>query len=146
MLGSMNFSTPNPISGTSMIWAIPVVNLLFLLLLWMAISMAAARDERALPIVLPQAATAAERPRQYGDLTIEIDRDGKLYLEGKTVAIDAFASRLRRLAETLGGRAPGVWIRADARVEYGEIARLLDICREAGAERVWAAAETMGAP
>jgi len=136
----MNLAEP-PSPPSAALWAVPALNVLFLLLLWLAVSLATARDERALPVRLPEASTAAEVPRRHGDLVLEMDAGGGLFWGGRPVAEEDFLGRLARLAGTLGpDDPPGVLLRADARAAHGKVAGLADRFRRAGARHVWIAA------
>ena len=63
-------------------------------------------------------------------LPVTIKEDGTVYLDTLIVRRDEVESALQRLRETAASRPVGV--RADKRVEYGEVLGVLDACRKAG--------------
>lgn len=83
-------------------------------------------------VQLPRAETRPITPRD--GLIVTIDRDGQLFVDRVRVSYDEFRATFRALAQEKG--ADGVTLRADARVPYGEVARVLAVIREGGVANV----------
>ncbi|MCS6986204.1 MAG: ExbD/TolR family protein [Sphingomonadaceae bacterium] len=83
---------------------------------------------------LPQTRAKA-LPTERRPLTITLDRAGRRTIGDEVVAPAAFAARLNALREARGEDTP-VFVRADAAVPYGEVARLLADVTAAGFTRV----------
>jgi biopolymer transport protein ExbD len=112
----------------------PLIDVVFLLIIFFLVSSHLARQETQLALDLP-AATSGEhephvaRPR----VTINVLADGKVLLGSSVAAPEELASRLRYEREHTS-EALEVRIRGDRTVPYGHIKPILLACAEAG---VW---------
>ena len=74
---------------------------------------------------------AEARPLQSREgLVVSIDRDGQIFVDDNSLTYDEFKVSFRALSE--GRSASGVYLRADSRVPYGEVVRVLAIMRTTG--------------
>ncbi|WP_038041000.1 ExbD/TolR family protein [Thermus tengchongensis] len=88
-----------------------------------------ALQERALRVELPQ----GEGVPGGGAVRVELDREGRLALNGKPVRdLPALEAALKAL--DLAGRP--VRLEADARVAHGQVVAVMEAVRRAGGERV----------
>lgn len=110
----------------------PMIDVVFLLIVFFLVSSHLARREHELQLELPSAATgeeeqAATTPR----LTLNVLPDGRLSLAGVTVRADQLSGRfvtaLRREGEDLEVR-----IRADRQVAYRDVAPVLTAAAHSG--------------
>lgn len=83
-------------------------------------------------VQLPRAETRPITPRDA--LIVSIDRTGQIFVDRVAVSYEEFRATFRVLAQEKGG--DGVTLRADARVPYGEVARVLAVIREGGVGNV----------
>ncbi len=83
-------------------------------------------------VQLPRAETRAITPRD--GLIVTIDRTGQIFVDRVEVTYEEFRATFRVLAQEKGG--DGVTLRADARVPYGDVARVLAVIREGGIANV----------
>lgn len=83
-------------------------------------------------VQLPRAETRPITPRD--GLIVSIDRSGQIFVDRVAVSYDEFRATFRALAQEKGG--DGVTLRADARVPYGDVARVLAVIREGGVANV----------
>jgi biopolymer transport protein ExbD len=84
---------------------------------------------------LPAAETVAEKKQERTEVWLTADHS--TYLGGNRLA--SIADLLPRLRERLDARPEAervVHVKADADLPYAEVRRVLDLCREAGAEQV----------
>ena len=107
----------------------PLIDVVFLLLIFFMVSTAFVDFTRRMDIELPEAkaGAGAEREKVF---QIEVSKDKELYLMGDPINIE-------RLAYVLGEDFPGVTRRsavvsADKRVDYGFVVKIMSICRENG--------------
>ncbi len=110
----------------------PMVDVVFQLVIFFMVSTTFITLESGLPVDLPQAQTtqaqAADTP------TVTITQDGRIFLAGAEVRESDLVSALRAaLAES---PSPTVIMRADQTIQYGLPVRVMDLIRQAGAERV----------
>lgn len=110
----------------------PMVDVVFQLVIFFMVSTTFITLESGLPVDLPQAQTTQA---QASDVpTVTITQDGRIFLAGAEVSEGDLVSALRAaLAE-----APSqtVVMRADQSIQYGLPVRVMDLIRQAGAERV----------
>lgn len=88
-------------------------------------------------IQLPKAHAKPEVQSQQ--LRVTLAADGTLQVNNETVPLEELGARLRR--EFQQGVPAEVIVAADARVPYGDAVRVLDIARQAGAQKLILAAE-----
>jgi len=114
----------------------PLVDIVFLLVIFFMVTSTFITPETGLPVDLPQAVSGEERPS--GAPTVVVSADGVAYWQGKAVADDALLGILRRAvaADPVGT----VILRADRKTPHGRVVQVMDIIRRAGAKRVAIAA------
>ena len=106
----------------------PLVDVVFLLVIFFAVS-TTFLETAGLELTLPASSSTAEAaPRQVGVLLAE---DGTLYLDGEPIERDRLSVELRERLAALDDKV--VVLRADTRTPHGEVVRLMDLAREAGA-------------
>jgi biopolymer transport protein ExbD len=117
----------------------PLVDVVFLLVIFFAVS-TTFLETAGLKLELPtSSSTATREPRE---ITILLGSDGQLSYEGEIVGHERLRERLRGdLAET---ERKIVVLRADAATSHGEVVKVMDLIREAGAEGLTVAARTGG--
>jgi biopolymer transport protein TolR len=82
-----------------------------------------------LPKTQAEGLTTSDEP-----LTVTVKKDGSVYVERAKVSLDDLEPKIKSI---LDNRAEAeVFLRADARVAYGKVARTLAILRRAGATRI----------
>ena len=109
----------------------PMVDVVFTLVIFFMVSTTFISLESGLPVDLPQ--TQAEV--QDSDLpTVTITGDGRIYLAGAEVTEGTLVASLRPILESSG--ATTVVMRADQTIEYGLPVRVMDLIKQAGAQRV----------
>ena len=112
----------------------PMIDMVFLLLVFfMCVSTLAQVDKNA-PVVLPE----SERSRVPDDLDnrgiISLDKDGIVYIGGQSVSENDLRARLREsLAENPDLK---IQLRADGQTSYADIKKILQICARAGAYKI----------
>ncbi len=108
----------------------PMIDMVFLLLIFFLLTSLIIRP--ALEVDFPESETAESRePRE---LTVTIERDGDIFLNGAPAALDTLEGKLTALIEETGTRA--VTIKADRKVEFELIVNVMDAARKTGAESV----------
>lgn len=83
-------------------------------------------------VQLPRAQAA---PLKVGDgVIVSLDRDGAIYLDEARVSMAEFSTVFGALVATK--KPSGVYLRADARVPYGDVVRVLAVVRGSGVKNV----------
>ncbi len=113
---------------------VPLLDVMFLLLIFFLVSTTFAKDEVDMNLVLPEARSGA--PAESGNLlVINVAQDGAITVDGRQVAtMEALRQKLRAAASR--NRDQQVLIRGDTRVQFGLVAQALDACLGASLKRV----------
>ncbi|MEO0480253.1 MAG: biopolymer transporter ExbD [Planctomycetota bacterium] len=111
----------------------PLIDVVFLLLIFFLAATTFASDEVQLDLELPQAQNGQE-DRQRQELVIELLADGTTRVDGREVTKQGLEQKLRAVA----ARDPEspVRIRGDAAVEHRHLVAALDACRGASLRKV----------
>ena len=106
-----------------------MLDVIFLLLCFFVTVSVFSQWENEISIRLPDAATADEPDRLPGEIVLNLDRGGRIVVNGVTLSLDDLKTRLARVAKLYPGQP--VIIRADKDVGYETLVRLIDACRAA---------------
>ena len=131
------YKTKNP-----RIEMLPLIDVVFLLLVFFIYAMLSMAVHRGLPVVLPDSSTAKIDKKLV--LSVSIKSDGTIYIDKHQVALED-------LAETLKDRAghetnPGVLLFADRVISYQKLFKVLDQIQTAGIQRISLQAESEKIP
>lgn len=144
----MNFGDARSDANATGFQIAPLIDIVFLLLIWMIVSYAVAEEEKSLHVSLPRADSAVEQPRRTNDLYLNVAADGALTLERRPITLEALERRLIRLREFARApdvnREPGVILRIDGATPHRAVVAVLDVCGRAQIRRVFFATEGGG--
>jgi biopolymer transport protein TolR len=117
---------------------INVVSLIDVMMLLMIIFMITApMMQGGVDITLPK---AQARPLESkSGLTVTIDRTGAVFVDEARLTLSQFSASFKALAQRRG--SGGVYLRADDRVPYGSVVRVLAIMRASGVGDIGLVAE-----
>ena len=107
----------------------PLVDVVFLLVIFFAVS-TTFLETSGLALELPESTATAKR--ESNNLTVTLAETGELSFEGETISRDDLQTRLAEALEEAERKI--VVLRADTHTEHGEVVRLMDLIRDAGAE------------
>jgi len=121
---------------------LPLIDVVFLLLVFFIYAMLSMAVHRGLPLVLPDSSTAKIDKKLV--LSVSIKSNGIIYIDKKEVALEDLAETLqvRALHET----DPGVLLFADRSISYQKLFKVLDQIQTAGIHRVSLQAESEKTP
>jgi len=118
----------------------PLIDVIFLLLLFYAVTTQFVADER-LKLKLPEAKTAEDAGinRDERPPLVTIAADGSIWIDDKIVPESELESRIKQLVD----RAPedGIILKGDEGADYGVVVRVLDLARAAGAKGIQMSAD-----
>lgn len=112
----------------------PMIDIIFLLLIFFVATYTVAQEERTLDINLPAAQAAEEKARVLEDIVVNLNRDGKVTLNRRPYTLKNLRGRLRQLAQFTD--KAGVIIRADGACEHRYVVKVMDMCADLGIRRV----------
>lgn len=107
-----------------------LIDVVFLLLIFFMVSTSFVDFTRRLDIELPEAKSSAEVVEKKAFL-IEVGVEKRITLNGKTVLLDDLESRLKAGVKS-GKFKPSLTIKADKRLDYGYVIKVMGLISEAG--------------
>jgi biopolymer transport protein ExbD len=119
---------------------IALIDCIFFLLMFFMVAtsfkqQAGEQPQKELPLTLPAAQMSLDRAEAAPvPLTIGVDKQGKLYLDGNRVSVHALHDRLRQEAANNPGRP--IRIDGDELARYQDIVHVLDLCQFEGLTRI----------
>lgn len=110
----------------------PMIDMVFLLLIFFLVATTFHQTEREMQIALPFASSATPISSLLQEIVVNVDIDGKIVIGGRTLEPD----ELRALIEdsVRVNREGKVTVRGDRRTAYANIVAVLDICKGAGVQ------------
>ena len=106
-----------------------MVDILLVLLGFFMLTWSFSRQERELDVQMPSAGEAKEQRRSVGEVIVNVKSDGTLVMNRRTMSGEELLTALKRVSSLYPDQA--VVLRGDRRVDYGNIVRTLDLCRQA---------------
>ncbi len=111
---------------------IPLIDVVFLLLIFFIYAMLSMTIHKGIPVLLPKAKTSLIDKEAY--LSIGITRDYRIFLDDREVPMEGLLQRLReRRKEQPQLR---VFISGDRRIPYEWVVKVLDTVRTSGLSKV----------
>ena len=108
----------------------PIIDMVFLLLIFFLVATTFQEAEREMQIVLPEAEAAGPITASLREMIINVTADGGVVVGGRSVSLEGLRGMV---ADALDGNPEQkVSIRGDRGASYGDVARVLDICKLAG--------------
>ncbi len=108
----------------------PLIDVVFLLLIFFLVSTRFSEEEREMDIVLPEASEAAPLIVQPKNLFINVDEAGRFFLAGKQLSAAELEQALKQAWANNPGRQE-VIIRGDKRSHWESIAQVMNLCNKA---------------
>ena len=116
---------------------LPLIDIVFLLLVFFIYAMLSMAVHRGLPVLLPTSSTA--KMDKHLVLSVTVKKDGTIYVDKEQISLKNLAEFLKIRAG--GGTQPGVLLFADRSLPYQELFRVLDQIRLSGLSRISLQAE-----
>jgi biopolymer transport protein ExbD len=111
---------------------LPLIDIVFLLLVFFIYAMLSMAVHRGLPILLPTSSSADIDKSLV--LSVTIKTDGTLYVDKEETALNDLAAVLKRKAQAC--KEPGVLLFAERSLTYQSLFRVLDRIRMANIHRI----------
>ena len=109
----------------------PLIDVVFLLIIFFMLTTSFRTIFQGIKVDLPTTTTKQERIEQ--NIIITITKDNVLYLDKTRVTTSNLVSLLKK---KLGGGKGLVMINADTLVRHGKVVEIMDLAKQAGADRV----------
>jgi biopolymer transport protein ExbD len=108
----------------------PMIDVVFLLLIFFMVTTTFLDPERAIDIELPRAESGAEAQQQQDELIVNVEEDGSFVLDGIVLSFDQLLERLKGAAQH-NAETP-VTIRGHRHAQHQAIVQVMDACGVAG--------------
>ena len=112
----------------------PLIDIVFLTLVFFLATSIYARIESEVDIALPTADSAVQSERQQGEIYINLREDGSIVVNDRAMDLPELQEVLNRVAEYFPGGA--VIVRGDQKAMLGRAIQVLDCCRKADIQNV----------
>ncbi len=109
----------------------PLIDVVFLLLIFFLVATRFAQEDRELPVQLPAASSAMPMTMEPQELVVNIDQNGVYFVNGSTM--DAVGlEKMMSQAVTDNPLNQSVIIRGDRRVALQHVVTVMDLCNKLG--------------
>jgi biopolymer transport protein ExbD len=106
----------------------PLIDVVFLLLIFFLVASRFAEEDRQLEVALPQASEARPLLDQPRDFVINIDEQGRYFVNETVMTLEEVDQALRQ-AIANNPLTQSVNIRADKRVHFQYVLQILNLCK-----------------
>jgi biopolymer transport protein ExbD len=118
-----------PLERTEMQFA-PMIDIVFLLLIFFIVTWSYARFETEIDISVPAAAEGESPKRSIGEIIVNVKKDGAIFVEGKANTEDELLVTLTQVS--LEYKDQAVILRGDKETAFDHIVSVLNVCQKAG--------------
>lgn len=131
----MKFQKPSPPQAS--IPLAPMIDVVFLLLIFFIVTWKFSRDEVDLNVSVPSSEMGENDKRPLGEIIINVREGGVLTVENNILTEEQLRNKLESISmeyqdEKTGKSRQPVRIRGSANVEYQRIVEVIDLCQKAG--------------
>ena len=111
----------------------PMIDMVFLLLIFFLVATTFHQEEREMQIALPIASSAGPISMTLRELVVNVDESGRMIIAGREVSSEDL---LQMITDAVAVNAEQkVTVRGDRRVAYEAVVRVLDICKIGGVQQ-----------
>ena len=108
----------------------PMVDVVFLLLIFFIATKQYSKSERELNISVPVAEEGADARQTVGEIILNVRESGEVVVDKTKMDKEQLYEKLKRIAAVHKNQA--IRIRGDGKVEYQKIVEVIDVCQKAG--------------
>ena len=112
---------------------VPMVDVLFNLLIFFLLATSIAQVEREMSIALPASEASGPISTALREVVINVDAAGLIYVAGRQISEDDLRAMVTEAVRSNPDQK--VSVRGDRGASYGNVARVLDICKAAGVDQ-----------
>jgi biopolymer transport protein ExbD len=105
----------------------PLIDVVFLLLIFFLVATRFAQDDRELPVKLPSASSALPMTMEPAELVVNVDSQGQYMVQGERMSLERMESVIQKaVADNPINQL--VIIRGDRNVAFQAIVSVMDLC------------------
>ena len=116
---------------------LPLIDIVFLVLVFFIYAMLSMAVHRGLPVILPSSSTA--KIEKTIVLSVTVKTDGTVFIDKKSTPLDGLTEELKRAIK--GDDKAGVLLFADRDLSYQKLFKVMDCIRKAGITKISLQAE-----
>ena len=109
----------------------PLIDVVFLLLIFFLVSSRFSEEERELDLNLPSVTEALPSSMQPNEIVVNIDVDGRFFIDGQFRQIEQVEQILKR-AQANNPLTQTVVIRGDKQADWEQVAIAISLCKKVG--------------
>ena len=117
-------------SDSATIELTPVIDIVFLLLIFFLVATTFHQTEREMQIALPAAQTAGPIAVSLREIIVNVDNNGQIIVSGRVITEDDLKIIIEKAVEE--NPEQKVTIRGDKDCPYGSVVGVLDACKSSG--------------
>lgn len=106
----------------------PMIDIMFLLLIFFMAATIFAQWETKIGITVPTADSGVGGAREPGEIIVNVDKEGDIFVNDVQMSLDRLQSLLAQVADLYQDQP--VIIRADAETRHEDVVKVLDVCRK----------------
>jgi len=111
----------------------PLVDMVFLLLIFFLVATTFHQTEREMHIALPVASSAEPISVSLRELIVNVDANGDVFIGGRMMSIDDVTAIVREAVAV--NPEQKVTVRGDKGTAYANVVRVLDVCKANGIQQ-----------
>jgi biopolymer transport protein ExbD len=108
----------------------PVIDMVFLLLIFFLVATTFHQTEREMRIALPTASAAEPISQLLREFVVNVDAQGGIYVSGRQITADELADMVKQAVAA--NPEQKITVRGDRAATYASIVTVLDICKAGG--------------
>ena len=109
----------------------PLIDVVFLLLIFFLVTSEFEDEEKRLDIILPSATTAVPMTGKPREIIVDIDKEGRVFLSGQPTDYEEL-KRLLKVAVASNPTSQSVVIRAARSTPFQPVVNVMDMCNQTG--------------
>jgi len=111
----------------------PVIDMVFLLLIFFLVATTFQQTEREMKIALPAAEASGPISMALREIVVNVDGSGAIFVAGRQITEEDLRTMVTEAIRANPDQK--VSVRGDRTTAYGTVARVLDICKGAGVDQ-----------
>lgn len=111
----------------------PVIDMVFMLLIFFLVATTFHQAEREMQIALPEARAAGPIALTLREIVINVDAAGRVIVSGREMSHESLSAMIAEAAKN--NPEQKVTVRGDRNTAYAAIVRVLDICKGSGIQQ-----------
>ncbi len=124
----MKFKSPKP--PESVIQLAPMIDIVFLLLIFFLVTWQFSRSEQDSKVKVPTSSQGREEPRAISEINVNIRENGEVVINGENLTEGQLLTKLQAIVEVHQNQP--VRLRGDGNITYQTLMGVIDICQQAG--------------